>query len=147
MNGAVETEYVPQNILITGGAGFIGSHVAVRLLERYPQYRVRTTMVVWGLSEFALAQPLRGKVSTSGCIHYHRSLCLIPWTTVPRCTTWIKCGTTPTSRCLWGGVEGAEALTTAERSRTSKSLATRMHSQAQSTSCQRTTLHSLFGGT
>ena len=49
MNGAVETEYVPQNILITGGAGFIGSHVAVRLLERYPQYRVRTTMVVWGL--------------------------------------------------------------------------------------------------
>ncbi|BDA45547.1 Trifunctional UDP-glucose 4,6-dehydratase/UDP-4-keto-6-deoxy-D-glucose 3,5-epimerase/UDP-4-keto-L-rhamnose-reductase [Coccomyxa sp. Obi] len=33
-------EYVPEVILVTGGAGFIGSHVAVRLAQSYPQYKV-----------------------------------------------------------------------------------------------------------
>jgi dTDP-D-glucose 4,6-dehydratase len=33
-------EFVPQRILITGGAGFIASHVATRLVQRYPQYKV-----------------------------------------------------------------------------------------------------------
>jgi UDP-glucose 4,6-dehydratase len=32
--------YVPHVILITGGAGFIASHVAVRLCTRYPAYKV-----------------------------------------------------------------------------------------------------------
>lgn len=33
-------DYEPHNILITGGAGFIGSHVVDLLLERYPSYRL-----------------------------------------------------------------------------------------------------------
>lgn len=34
--------YTPKNILVTGGAGFIGSHVVTRLVAKYPQYKVRT---------------------------------------------------------------------------------------------------------
>ncbi|KQK07079.1 trifunctional UDP-glucose 4,6-dehydratase/UDP-4-keto-6-deoxy-D-glucose 3,5-epimerase/UDP-4-keto-L-rhamnose-reductase RHM2 [Brachypodium distachyon] len=33
-------EYVPKNILITGAAGFIASHVANRLVRDYPWYRI-----------------------------------------------------------------------------------------------------------
>jgi UDP-glucose 4,6-dehydratase len=32
--------YTPKNILLTGGAGFIGSHVVLRLLRNHPQYKV-----------------------------------------------------------------------------------------------------------
>ncbi|XP_024399718.1 trifunctional UDP-glucose 4,6-dehydratase/UDP-4-keto-6-deoxy-D-glucose 3,5-epimerase/UDP-4-keto-L-rhamnose-reductase RHM1 isoform X2 [Physcomitrium patens] len=32
--------YVPKNILITGAAGFIASHVANRLIRNYPQYKI-----------------------------------------------------------------------------------------------------------
>eukprot|EP00775_Hariotina_reticulata_P007287 gene7287-7500_t len=32
--------FEPKNILITGACGFIASHVAIRLVERYPQYKV-----------------------------------------------------------------------------------------------------------
>ena len=35
-----ESEFVPRHILITGGAGFIASHVAIRLVQRYAQYKV-----------------------------------------------------------------------------------------------------------
>ena len=35
-------EYVPQNILVTGGAGFIASHVVIRLVNCYPQYKARS---------------------------------------------------------------------------------------------------------
>ena len=37
---APRNEYSPQRVLVTGGAGFIGSHVATRLATRYPQMRV-----------------------------------------------------------------------------------------------------------
>ncbi|KAH7621047.1 putative Trifunctional UDP-glucose 4,6-dehydratase/UDP-4-keto-6-deoxy-D-glucose 3,5-epimerase/UDP-4-keto-L-rhamnose-reductase RHM1 [Nannochloris sp. 'desiccata'] len=33
-------QYTPHNILLTGGAGFIGSHVATRLVQEYPQYNI-----------------------------------------------------------------------------------------------------------
>jgi len=32
--------YTPKNILLTGGAGFIASHVAILLCEKYPEYNV-----------------------------------------------------------------------------------------------------------
>lgn len=35
-----EQDYVPKNIFLTGGAGFIGSHVAILLCKKYPQYNV-----------------------------------------------------------------------------------------------------------
>jgi 3,5-epimerase/4-reductase len=35
-----ENLFKPKNLMITGGAGFIGSHVAVYLAEKYPQYLV-----------------------------------------------------------------------------------------------------------
>jgi hypothetical protein len=33
-------EHTPSAILITGGAGFIGSSVAVHFATKYPQYKV-----------------------------------------------------------------------------------------------------------
>lgn len=32
--------YVPKNILLTGGAGFIASHVAILLCNKYPEYNI-----------------------------------------------------------------------------------------------------------
>lgn len=35
-----DEEYVPKNIFLTGGAGFIASHVAILLCKKYPQYNI-----------------------------------------------------------------------------------------------------------
>lgn len=35
-----EDKFVPKSILLTGGAGFIGSHVAILLAKQYPDYKV-----------------------------------------------------------------------------------------------------------
>jgi len=43
INGSTVEEYEPRNILITGGAGFIASHVVLRLVKRYGHYKVRVT--------------------------------------------------------------------------------------------------------
>ncbi|KAH8947273.1 hypothetical protein BDL97_11G031700 [Sphagnum fallax] len=37
---APASSYIPKNILITGAAGFIASHVANRLIRKYPQYKI-----------------------------------------------------------------------------------------------------------
>jgi len=34
------TTYAPKNILVTGGAGFIASHVVIQLVKSFPQYKV-----------------------------------------------------------------------------------------------------------
>jgi len=34
------SSYAPRSILITGGCGFIGSHLVLLLAERYPEYRL-----------------------------------------------------------------------------------------------------------
>jgi len=40
MDDPSEHHFVPKNILVTGGAGFIGSHVVIHLVKNYPQYNV-----------------------------------------------------------------------------------------------------------
>lgn len=40
-NGTAEHGYTPRSILVTGGAGFIASHVTKLLVTQYPQYKVR----------------------------------------------------------------------------------------------------------
>ena len=42
-NGNAEHGYTPERILITGGAGFIASHVTKLLVTKYPQYKVDAT--------------------------------------------------------------------------------------------------------
>lgn len=37
-------DYVPKSILLTGGAGFIASHVVIRLCSRYPNTKVISTL-------------------------------------------------------------------------------------------------------
>ena len=37
--------YTPRNILITGGAGFIASHIACELALKYPEYQVSERVV------------------------------------------------------------------------------------------------------
>lgn len=32
--------YLPHNILVTGGAGFIASHIVLQLAKKFPQYKV-----------------------------------------------------------------------------------------------------------
>nr|TKW37102.1 hypothetical protein SEVIR_1G026800v2 [Setaria viridis] len=34
------TSYKPKNILITGAAGFIASHVTIRIIKNYPAYNI-----------------------------------------------------------------------------------------------------------
>mmetsp|Transcript_28349 Transcript_28349/g.40607 ORF Transcript_28349/g.40607 Transcript_28349/m.40607 type:complete len:355 (+) Transcript_28349:132-1196(+) len=36
----MSSDYTPCSILVTGGAGFIASHVAILLVNKYPQYKV-----------------------------------------------------------------------------------------------------------
>ena len=46
-----QTPYQPKNILLTGGAGFIGSHVVLRLVRRYAHYKVRHSLALFSISQ------------------------------------------------------------------------------------------------
>ena len=37
----MEIPYEAKNVMITGGAGFIASHVAILFAKKYPHYKVR----------------------------------------------------------------------------------------------------------
>ena len=70
-NGDVSVEvgdYQPKSILLTGGAGFIASHVVIRLVQNYPDTKVGLpvsaalpwAVVRWGLVKAGLAPVKRG---------------------------------------------------------------------------------------
>ena len=55
--------YRPSNIMITGGAGFIASHVAILLANKYPRYKVGEV-------------PRWSKIATSKVPRYIRSIAI-----------------------------------------------------------------------
>ena len=57
---AVMEKYSPKNILITGGAGFIASHVAIRLTKLYGCYKV-------GVSAAAATSPPQAGGAGGSC--------------------------------------------------------------------------------
>lgn len=54
-----------QNILITGGAGFIGSHVVRLFVRRYPQYQI------WNLDKLTYAGNLENLTDVETASNYH----------------------------------------------------------------------------
>ncbi|XP_073058343.1 trifunctional UDP-glucose 4,6-dehydratase/UDP-4-keto-6-deoxy-D-glucose 3,5-epimerase/UDP-4-keto-L-rhamnose-reductase RHM3-like [Primulina eburnea] len=52
-------KYKPKNILITGAAGFIASHVANRLIRNYPEYRIIVLDKLAYCSNFKNLEPSR----------------------------------------------------------------------------------------
>jgi hypothetical protein len=97
-NGSVRTggdQYMPRSILITGGAGFIASHVVTQLLDSHPEYKVRRILDV------SIAPYSPGGFKACGVAEHHcafRSLCWTNWTTVRRCTISRQPRTSRTSK-------------------------------------------------
>jgi hypothetical protein len=69
-----EDDYTPRSILLTGGCGFIGSHVATLLTTKYPAYKVRVPYIDFSLVEicfafkaFVLPSSVKMRVRVSCC--------------------------------------------------------------------------------
>ena len=65
------SDYTPKNILITGGAGFIASHVVIQLVKKYPQVRAQGAL---GADSAAHALPVLSP-------NFHRFSYALPLTT------------------------------------------------------------------
>lgn len=71
--------FVPRSILLTGGAGFIGSHVVELLVTRYPEYKI---VVIDKLDYCAALEniaPLFGRPNLRWCRGDIRSKCLVDY--------------------------------------------------------------------
>ncbi|PXF39706.1 hypothetical protein BWQ96_10595 [Gracilariopsis chorda] len=77
-NGTLQP-YTPKSILLTGGAGFIGSHVVELLVNRYPHYHV----VVLDKLDYCAAEqnisPLFDRPNLRWCRGDIRSRCLVDY--------------------------------------------------------------------
>eukprot|EP01121_Diplochlamys_sp_Union-15-3_P006395 TRINITY_DN16894_c0_g1_i1.p1 TRINITY_DN16894_c0_g1~~TRINITY_DN16894_c0_g1_i1.p1 ORF type:complete len:362 (+),score=54.98 TRINITY_DN16894_c0_g1_i1:53-1087(+) len=60
-----ETLYVPKKILLTGGAGFIGSHVLIHLVKNYPDY------TIWNLDKLDYCSSLKNLEEIKNHPNYH----------------------------------------------------------------------------
>ena len=60
-----EGEYDARSILLTGGAGFIASHVVIRLVQRYPDAKVS-----WGAA-LTVSQRIQGFLEGVDFEHVH----------------------------------------------------------------------------
>lgn len=72
-------DFVPRSILLTGGAGFIGSHVVDLLISRHPEYHI----VVIDKLDYCAAvdniSPLFGRTNLRWCRGDIRSKCLVDY--------------------------------------------------------------------
>ncbi|GAQ88206.1 UDP-L-Rhamnose synthase [Klebsormidium nitens] len=57
----MSSQYVPKTVLITGAAGFIASHVANRLVRKYPDYKIIVLDKLDYCSDIKNLNPSRGK--------------------------------------------------------------------------------------
>lgn len=79
-----DPEFVPKNLLITGGAGFIASHVVIRLAKLYPDYKVRDgEHAIEQASHFCMTAAADLHFQLTQLLLYCRWLCLTSWTTAP----------------------------------------------------------------
>ena len=39
-NGLAPGDYKPKNVMVTGAAGFIASHIVIQLVKKYPEYKI-----------------------------------------------------------------------------------------------------------
>jgi len=60
--------YTPQNVLITGGAGFIASHVIALFVKKYPNYKVLLTIVNPGFLSLRFQLAMRRTTFALRCV-------------------------------------------------------------------------------
>lgn len=92
-------DFKPKNIMLTGGAGFIGSHVAILLAQKYPDYKVRPNSVPQVAGQSCHRHPSHMLLTVHGlvgaaigskrliCGSLCRLSCWTSWTTAPPPTT------------------------------------------------------------